>query len=79
MIAISRLGRAVKPVQNSFSPQLSLSLVPFPYRLNRNGGTAPLFDAFSSRELVSTSLENAPMHFIQEISGEEGAIKTTLS
>jgi hypothetical protein len=45
MIAISRLGRAVKPVQNSFSPQLSFS----------------------------------PMHFIQEISGEEQAIKTTLS
>jgi hypothetical protein len=43
MIAISRLGRAVKPVQtgNSFASQLSLS----------------------------------PMHFIQEIGGEEEAIK----
>ena len=32
---------------------------PFPFRLNRNGGSTPLFDAFSSREPVSTSLENA--------------------
>jgi hypothetical protein len=27
--------------------------------LNRNGGSTSLFDAFSSREPVSTSLENA--------------------
>src|SRR5476649_1646985 len=40
---------------------------PFPFRLNRNGGSTSLFDAFSSREPVSTphqvrdrlSLENA--------------------
>jgi hypothetical protein len=32
---------------------------PFSFRLNRNGGSGSLFDAFSSREPVSTSLENA--------------------
>jgi hypothetical protein len=44
-----------------------LSLEPFPFRLNRNGGSTSLFDAFSSREPVATpdqvrgglSLENA--------------------
>ena len=34
-------------------------LEPFSFRLNRNGGSICLFDAFSSREPVSTSLENA--------------------
>jgi hypothetical protein len=34
-------------------------LEPFPFRLNRNGGSLSCFDAFSSREPVSTSLENA--------------------
>jgi hypothetical protein len=34
-------------------------LKPFPFRWNRNGGFTSLFDAFSSREPVSTSLENA--------------------
>ena len=34
-------------------------LEPFPFRWNRNGGSGSLFDAFSSREPVSTSLENA--------------------
>ena len=33
---------------------------PFPFRLNRNGALVSCFDAFSSREPVSTSLENAP-------------------
>jgi hypothetical protein len=32
---------------------------PFPFRCNRNGGFSSLFDAFSSREPASTSLENA--------------------
>src|SRR5258705_9314967 len=31
----------------------------FPFRLNRNGAPLSCFDAFSSREPVSTSLENA--------------------
>jgi hypothetical protein len=31
----------------------------FPFQLNRNGALASCFDAFSSREPVSTSLENA--------------------
>src|SRR5204862_911384 len=39
---------------------------PFPFRLNRNGALSFCFDAFSSREPVSTSLENAladrPIH-----------------
>src|SRR6185437_6809453 len=34
-------------------------LEPFPFRLNRNGALDSCFDAFSSREPVSTSLENA--------------------
>jgi len=34
-------------------------LEPIPFRLNRNGALFPLFDAFSSREPVTTSLENA--------------------
>jgi hypothetical protein len=34
-------------------------LEPFPFRLNRNGALVSCFDAFSSREPVSTSLENA--------------------
>ena len=37
----------------------SFSLEPFPFRLNRNGALDSLFDAFSLREPVSTSLENA--------------------
>src|SRR6202051_3779207 len=36
-----------------------MRLEPFPFRWNRNGGSSSLFDAFSSREPVSTSLENA--------------------
>src|ERR1019366_10152997 len=38
---------------------VGVGLEPFPFRLNRNGGSPSLFDAFSSREPVSTSLENA--------------------
>src|ERR1700723_3862293 len=34
-------------------------LEPFPFRWNRNGALDSCFDAFSSREPVSTSLENA--------------------
>jgi hypothetical protein len=34
-------------------------LEPFPFRWNRNGAPGFCFDAFSSREPVSTSLENA--------------------
>ncbi|MEH2675953.1 hypothetical protein DXU07_43425 [Bradyrhizobium elkanii] len=34
-------------------------LEPIPFRLNRNGAPDSCFDAFSSREPVSTSLENA--------------------
>src|SRR6202166_873318 len=34
-------------------------LEPFPFRLNRNGALDSCFDAFSSTEPVSTSLENA--------------------
>src|SRR5438094_2605592 len=34
-------------------------LVPFLFRLNRNGAPDSCFDAFSSREPVATSLENA--------------------
>src|SRR5437773_2839251 len=34
-------------------------LEPFPFRLNRNGALSLCFDAFSSREPISTSLENA--------------------
>src|SRR5437667_10112249 len=34
-------------------------LEPFPFRWNRNGALSFCFDAFSSREPVSTSLENA--------------------
>src|SRR6202044_3118688 len=34
-------------------------LEPFPFRSNRNGALDSCFDAFSSREPVSTSLENA--------------------
>src|SRR6185437_6177601 len=34
-------------------------LEPFPFRLNRNGALDSCFDAPSSREPVSTSLENA--------------------
>jgi hypothetical protein len=42
------------------SPGIFSSLLePFPFRWNRNGGSTSLFDAFSSREPVSTSLENA--------------------
>src|SRR5438093_814390 len=37
----------------------SAPLEPFPFRLNRNGALSFCFDAFSSREPVSTSLENA--------------------
>jgi hypothetical protein len=42
-------------------PQPGLADAPesFPSRLNRNGGSVSYFDAFSSREPVSTSLENA--------------------
>src|SRR5882757_2020534 len=35
------------------------SLEPFPFRWNRNGALDSCFNAFSSREPVSTSLENA--------------------
>ena len=34
-------------------------LEPLPFRWNRNGAPNSCFDAFSSRELVATSLENA--------------------
>jgi hypothetical protein len=34
-------------------------LEPFPFRLDRNGALSFCFDAFSSREPVPTSLENA--------------------
>jgi hypothetical protein len=34
-------------------------LEPFPFRLNRHGSSISLFDAFSEREPVSTSRENA--------------------
>jgi hypothetical protein len=37
----------------------SRGLEPFPFRLNRNGALVFCFDAFSLREPVSTSLENA--------------------
>src|SRR5437763_2850133 len=44
----------------------SAPLEPFPFRLNRNKALSFCFDAFSSREPVSTSLENAladrPIH-----------------
>jgi hypothetical protein len=36
-----------------------ISLEPFPFRRNRNGALGFCFDAFSSREPASTSLENA--------------------
>src|SRR5947207_7460622 len=38
---------------------IAVSVEPFPFRWNRNGALSFCFDAFSSRELVSTSLENA--------------------
>src|SRR5450631_402236 len=38
---------------------ISKTLEPFPFRLNRNGAPDSLFDAFSSREPVPTSLESA--------------------
>src|ERR1700694_4114573 len=38
---------------------ISKTLEPFPFRLNRNGVPVSFFDAFSSREPVPTSLENA--------------------
>src|SRR6185437_3438461 len=45
-------------------------LEPFPFRLNRNGGSISLSDAFSSREPVSTSVENAltrcPNRFVSD-------------
>src|SRR2546423_8228496 len=40
----------------SFGPVTRLE--PFPFRLNRNGALSFCFDAFSSREPGSTSLEN---------------------
>src|ERR1700733_5494427 len=42
-----------------FLPDHSATLEPFPFRWNRNGALDSCFDAFSSREPVSTSLENA--------------------
>src|ERR1700733_1593249 len=38
------------------------TLIERPFRLNRNGGSTSLFDAFSSREPEPTSLENALEH-----------------
>src|SRR5947207_14100972 len=38
---------------------IAVSVEPFPFRWNRNGALSFCFDAFSSREPVSTSLENA--------------------
>ncbi|AUC95026.1 hypothetical protein CWS35_12840 [Bradyrhizobium sp. SK17] len=38
---------------------LRRQLEPIPFRLNRNGALDSCFDAVSSREPVSTSLENA--------------------
>jgi hypothetical protein len=45
-------GRTAGPVR-------LVILEPFPFRLNRNGALDSWFDAFSRREPVSTSLENA--------------------
>src|SRR5580692_5429213 len=42
-----------------FLPDHSATLEPFPFRWNRNGALDSCFDAFSSREPVTTSLENA--------------------
>jgi hypothetical protein len=45
-------------LEMSFEHRL-ITLEPFPFRWNRNGALAFCFDAFSSREPVPTSLENA--------------------
>ena len=55
---------ATHGVEIRYSIQLSYGTVgallePFPFRWNRNGALAFCFDAFSSRDPVSTSLENA--------------------
>jgi uncharacterized protein YbjQ (UPF0145 family) len=42
----------------------------FPFRLNRNGALGFCFDAFSSREPVSTSLENALSRYLNRRKGD---------
>src|ERR1700733_11925752 len=58
-----------------FLPDHSATLEPFPFRWNRNGALDSCFDAFSSREPVSTSLENAlvsdrPRQQVVDLAGE---------
>src|SRR6266496_4248410 len=60
-------GAARAEINASGARRPRRALEPFPFRLNRNGALFPCFDAFSSREPVSTpdqvqgrlSLENA--------------------
>ena len=56
-VAVSRRRRRNRDAQG-FSERLE----PFPFRWNRNGALVFCFDAFSSREPVPTSLENALEH-----------------
>jgi hypothetical protein len=52
-------------------PPVAAGVEPFPFRWNRNGALGFCFDAFSSREPVSTSLENALASF------DEGQLSLT--
>src|SRR3979490_1957985 len=57
----------------SATAAISRTLEPFPFRLNRNGAPDSLFDAFSSREPVPTSLENAFLDILVDPFGHEAA------
>src|SRR4051812_35122878 len=52
---------------NTLTQSTWRTLEPFPFRLNRNGALSFSFDAFSSREPASTSLENALVPGIERI------------
>jgi hypothetical protein len=54
-----RRDLAARTLPDAELAMMSGSSRAFPFRLNRNGGAASLFDTFSSREPVSASLENA--------------------
>ncbi|MBU6459247.1 MAG: hypothetical protein KGQ48_17190, partial [Bradyrhizobium sp.] len=53
MVSINLDSHRRSPFADRQSPE------PFPFRWNRNGAPDSRFDAFSLREPVSTSLENA--------------------
>jgi hypothetical protein len=83
MVAAGLRGGARAEINASGAKRPRRAPEPFPFRLNRNGALFPCFDAFSSREPVSTpdqvqgrlSLENALILLRHKFIGTRRAIE----